>query len=212
MSSIPFLRLTTIAAFAAGCLAAQSVVVTVQSSSPNVLVNGTAQVGASITALDGTPLDQASLSWSSSDSTVATVSAAGLVTGIAPGDARIGVTDANTGIAASTMLHVVPASLALQISAAALVVGDTAQLSASAVDAAGKIIPGLRFQYRSGQTSVATVAADGTISGVSEGFVTLEAAIAGVASNPGLVATTRLRVLPKPRYKIRTVLSTVTPG
>jgi Bacterial Ig-like domain (group 2) len=210
MSSIPFSKLAAIAALAASCLGAQSAVVTVQASSSKVLVNGTAQVGASITAIDGTPLDSGSLTWASSDSTIATVSAAGLVTGLTPGDAQIGVTDSNTGMAAWTLLHVVPASMSLQMSAATLAAGDTAQLSASALDAGGKTIPGLRFQYRSGEPSVATVSSDGTISGVAEGNVTLEAAIAGVASDPALVATTRLRVLPKPRYKIRSILSTAT--
>ncbi len=210
MSSTRFSKLATIAALAAGCLAAQNVVVTVQAGSSRVLVNGTAQLDAAITAIDGTPLDPRSLTWSSSDSSIASVSAAGMVTGLAPGDAQIGVTDSNTGTAAWTMLHVVPSSMSLQVSAPTLAAGDTAQLSASALDAAGKPIPGLRFQYRSGEPSVAAVSSDGTIIGVSEGFVTVAASIAGVAANPALVATTRLRVLPKPRYKIRSILSTVT--
>src|ERR1035438_9023792 len=50
-------ELAALAALAAGCLAAQSVVVTVQAVSPKVLVHGTARVGAAITAIDGTPLD-----------------------------------------------------------------------------------------------------------------------------------------------------------
>src|ERR1035441_10293421 len=195
--------LAVLAALAAGCLPAQSVVVTVQAVSPKVLVHGTARVGAAITAIDGTPLDPSTLTWASSDSTIATVSAAGLVTGVAPGDAQIGITDSNTGTTASPLLHVVPASLSLQLSTATLraggppgtpqigitdpntgttastllpvvpaslslqlstatlAAGDTAQLSASALDAAGKAIPSLRFQYRSGETSVATVSSDG---------------------------------------------------
>ena len=211
-SQTPLPKLAVFAVLAAGCLAAQSVVVTVQAVSPKVLVNGTARVGAAITAIDGTPLDPSTLTWASSDSTIATVSAAGLVTGRAPGDAQIGVTDSTTGTTASTLLHVVPASMSLQLSTATLAAGDTAQLSASALDAAGKAIPSLRFQYRSGETSVATVSSDGAVSGVSEGFVTIEAAIAGVANDPALVATTRVHVLPKPRYKIRTVISTATPS
>ena len=210
MSSTRFSKLATIAALAAGCLTAQNVVVTVQAGSSRVLVNGTAQVDAAITAIDGTPLDPRSLTWSSSDAGIASVSAAGLVTGLAPGDAQIGVTDSNTGTAAWTMLHIVPSSMSLQVSSPTLAVGDAAQLSASALDANGKAITGLRFQYRSGEPSVAAVSSDGTILGVSEGFVTVAASIAGVAANPALVATTRLRVLPKPRYKIRSILSTVT--
>ena len=146
MSSIHFRKLAAIAALAAGCLGAQTVLVTVQAGSSKVLVNGTAQVSAAITAIDGTPLDPGSLTWTSSDAKIAIVSGTGMVTGLTPGDAQIGVTDANTGASAWTMLHVVPASMSLQVGAATLAAGDTAQLSASAADAAGKPIPGLRFQ------------------------------------------------------------------
>src|SRR5205085_1320595 len=105
--------------------------------------------------------DSGSLNWASSDPNVAAVSSAGLVSGLMPGDAQIGVTDSNTGVAAWTLIHVVPASLSLRVSVASIAAGDTAQLTASALDGAGKAIPGLRFQYRSGETSVATVSDDG---------------------------------------------------
>src|SRR5690348_9383243 len=208
MSSIRFRRLAAIMALTAGWLAGQGVMVNVQTASSKVLVNGSVQVGATITALDGTPLDPGSLAWSTSDSRIAAVTATGLVTGLAPGDAQVGVTDSNTGTAAFTMLHVVPASMSLQISTPAIAAGDTAQLSVSALDAGGKAIPGLRFQYASGEASVATVSADGVVTGVAEGIVTIQATIAGIASDPALAATTRIRVLPKPRYKIRKMIST----
>src|SRR5689334_278324 len=102
MSSIPFRRLAAIVALSAGSLAGQSVMVSVQAASSKVLVNSSLQVGATITALDGTPLDPGSLSWSTSDSKIAAVTSAGLVTGLAPGDAQISVTDSNTGTAAWT--------------------------------------------------------------------------------------------------------------
>src|ERR1017187_6411294 len=71
-SQPPLTKLAVLAALAAGCLAAQSVVVTVQAVSPKVLVHGTGRVGAAITAIDGTPLDPSTLTWASSDSTIAT--------------------------------------------------------------------------------------------------------------------------------------------
>ena len=208
MSSTRYIRLAAIVALAAGGLHAQSVLVSVQAASSKVLVNGTAQVSAAITAIDGTPLDSGTLAWSSSDSTITNVSATGLVTGLTPGDVQIGVTDSNTGVAASLQLHVVPSSLTLQVSTTAFAVGGTAQLTPSALDAAGKAIPNLRFQFRSGQSSVATVSSDGVVTGIAEGQVSIEAGIAGVASNPALVAVTQLRILPKPRYKIRKIIST----
>ena len=197
-----------ILALTASSLSAQSVIVTVRTESSKVLVNGSMQAGAAITSINGTPLDAGSLTWASSDSNIAAVSYAGMITGLMPGDARIGVTDSNTGTAAWTMVHVVPASFSLQISAASIAAGETAQLTASAVDGAGKTIPGLRFQYRSGQPSVASVSSEGVVTGVAEGSVTVEASIAGVSDDASLAASTRLRVLPKPRYKLRKVIST----
>ena len=211
MSSIRYIRLAAIVALAAGGLHAQSVLVSVQAASSKVLVNGTAQVSAAITAIDGTPLDSGTLAWSSSDSTIANVSATGLVTGLTPGDVQIGVTDANTGVAASLQLHVAaPSSLTLQVSTTAFAVGGTAQLTPSALDAAGKAIPNLRFQFRSGQSSVATVSSDGVVTGIAEGQVSIEAGIAGVASNPALVAgvTPAAEFFLWPRYKIRKIIST----
>src|SRR5438132_10106345 len=148
MSSTRFSRLAAICALPASCLSAQSVFVTVRAASSKVLVNGNMQAGAAITAIDGTPLDPASLTWASSDSNIAAVSSTGMISGVMPGDARIGVTDSTTGVAAWTLIHVVPASISLQISAASIAAGETAQLTPSAVDGAGKTIPGLRFQYR----------------------------------------------------------------
>jgi hypothetical protein len=208
MSSTRYIKFAAIVALAARWIHAQSVVVSVQAASSKVLVNSTAQVTAAITAIDGTPLDSGTLAWNSSDSTIANVSSTGLVTGLAPGDAQIGVTDSATGVAASILLHVVPASLTLQVSSTSFAVGGTAQLTPSALDAAGKAIPNLRFQFRSGESSVATVSSDGVVTGIAEGLVSIEAGIVGVASNPALVAVTQLRILPKPRYKLRKIIST----
>jgi Bacterial Ig-like domain (group 2) len=210
MSSTRSLNLAAIAALTAACIQAQSVVVSVQAASSQVLVNATTQVAAAISAIDGTPLDPSTLAWNSSDSTIATVSSTGVVTGLAPGDAQIGVTDSNSGATASVMLHVVPASMTLKASAPTLFAGDTVQLTPSALDVAGKPIPNLHFQFRSGESSVASVSSDGIVTGVAEGAVSIEVAIAGIASDPALVAVTQLRILPKPRYKIRKVLSTDT--
>ena len=72
MNSIPFSKLGAIAMLAAAGLPAQGVLISLQSASPKLVVHATAQVAAAITAMDGTPLDAASLVWASSDSSIAT--------------------------------------------------------------------------------------------------------------------------------------------
>jgi VCBS repeat len=55
----------------------------------NVAIGGTQQFTATVTDLHGNAVPGASVSWSSSDNTVATVSGSGLATGVAPGVATI---------------------------------------------------------------------------------------------------------------------------
>lgn len=54
-----------------------------------IVVGGGVTLGATITARDGTPLDGATLTWTSESPAVATVDASGFVTGVAPGKAAI---------------------------------------------------------------------------------------------------------------------------
>jgi uncharacterized protein YjdB len=54
-----------------------------------VVVGGGMTLGATVTASDGTPLDGATLTWTSESPAVATVDASGFVTGVAPGRATI---------------------------------------------------------------------------------------------------------------------------
>jgi hypothetical protein len=111
-------------------------------------------------------------------------------------------------MSASLLIHVVPLAVTIQPSQVELPAGSTVQVSAVATDANGAVIPAVKFQYRSGETSVAAIAADGTITGAAEGFTTIAASVGGVANNPALVATIRVHVLPAPLYRIRKLFST----
>ena len=195
----------------AGCAVAQ-VSITVTAPVYNVLVNGNLQLTPSITDLVGTPLDTSSLLWASSDGSIAAVSSSGLVTGLFPGDITIGVADANTGVSIWTPIHVVPASVSVQASPSQFHVGEKSLLTAVALDAMGKAIPGVNFAFLIGQPGIASVGNDGSATGVAEGFTTIEAHIVGVGSDPALVATTPIHVLPRPAYQITKLLSTDAPS
>ena len=198
-------------AFAMACSAGaaqQSAFLTLSAASQKVLVNASTQIGASLTDVAGTPLDASGLAWTSSDATLATVAADGTVQGISPGDVTITASDANSGAGASMLLHVVPGSLTIQASSSQFHVGDSAKLSATALDGAGKPIAGVQFQFRSGEPAVAAVAPDGTITGVAEGFTTVEARIPAATADPALVATMPIHVMPRPAYAVKRLLST----
>src|SRR5215468_5201666 len=80
-------------ALAAPPVRAQDVLLTMQTPTTKVMVNGSAQLSATITNQNGSPVDASGLAWSSSDDKIATVSGSGLVAGLAPGDAMIRVSD-----------------------------------------------------------------------------------------------------------------------
>lgn len=187
---------------------AQTAVVSISAPSSKVVVNSQLTLAVAFTDIAGTPLDGSSIQWTSSDSTIASVSATGTVQGVALGDVSVTATDPNTGAAGSKLLHIVPGSIVVQASPSQIHVGDSAQLSATALDAAGNPVSGVQYQFRSGQPAVASVAADGSLLGVGEGFATLEARIPAASSDPSLVATTLVHVLPRSAYKIQRILST----
>jgi hypothetical protein len=205
--SRPF-ALVVLAACAVCAAHAQTAFVSLSSPARTVLVGGRIQLSASLTDLYGTPLDPSTLAWSASDSTIGSVTGAGVVRGVLPGDLTVTAADATSGASAAMLLHVVPLGLAVQPPSLEIAAGATAQVQAQATDANGAPIPAVKFQFRSGETSVAGIADDGTVTAVAEGFATLEARIAGVSSDAALVSTIPIHVLPAPLYKIRKVLST----
>jgi hypothetical protein len=197
--------LSVVAAFA------QNGYLTITSPSAKVMVNGQMQLSAAITDLNGTPLDLSGLTWTVSDATVATIAADGTLKGLFPGDVTITASDSNTGATATVPLHIIPLSIAIQAITIPFHVGDTMQLSATAFDAANKIIPGLQFEFRSGEPAIASIGSGG-ITAIAEGFTTVEARIAVVSRDPALAVTMPIHVLPAPAYKIKKLISTDVAG
>jgi len=187
---------------------AQTAFVNISAPGAKVLAGAQMQLSASITDVAGTPIDASGLGWSSSNSAFATVSTSGVVRGIAPGDITVTVADSNTGASDFMLLHIVPGAIVIQPASLELAAGSSAQVTAQALDASGQAIPGVQFQYLSGNPAVASSASDGTVTAVAEGFVTIAARITAAANDPALVATIRVHVLPAPQYRLRKLLST----
>ncbi|MBS2023920.1 MAG: Ig-like domain-containing protein [Deltaproteobacteria bacterium] len=184
---------TTITAHAFG--AAGTAVITVQQAVSSITV--TAHGGASTTLvslgdtlqLDGAALDAnghavagASLTWSSTTSSVATIDDSGLVTAVANGITRL---QAHSGaIAGSLDLTVAQAvaavSVVTHVSAATTTLaslGDTLQLDALATDARGHAIANVSAAWSSDHASFASVgAATGLVTAVANGAARITAA------------------------------------
>ena len=102
--------------------------------------------------------------WVSSDPTVATVSANGVITAVAGG--RTVITYTADGLSATCAVTVVQ-SLSVNSNSVSLKIGETFKIVATTVPEDIEIL------YASGNRNIAEVAADGTITAVAEGEVTI---------------------------------------
>jgi uncharacterized protein YjdB len=147
--------------------------VTLSQASVTLAPGGRVQLGASIAPTNATVK---SVRWETSDASVATVSAGGRVTAIAPGSATISVTTQNGGYRAECAVTVevvhVPV-LGITLNPAALQLKEDAQGSVSVLftpaDATNKNV-----SWTTSDASVATVS-NGTVTGKGKGTATVTA-------------------------------------
>ena len=126
---------------------------------------------------NGHPVDGATLEWSSGDTAVATVDDTGLVTAVGNGAATVTAASGGAeGHAAVVVEQVVAEVRVSPDSVTLLAVGDTARLTAKAVDANGHPVDGAGFEWSSGDTTVATVDRAGLVTAVGNGAATVSAA------------------------------------
>ena len=137
------------------------------------------------------------IAWSSSVTSVATVSAAGLITAVAPGTTTIGVTVDGVGPATLTVTVAPPSVATVSITAAdsSITTGTTVQATVVARDAANSILSlaGRAIVWTSSATGVATVNGAGLVTAVSPGTSTIGVTVDGVGP-----ATFVLTVAPTP--------------
>ncbi len=149
--------------------------VVVTPASATLGVGETVQLTATPTDASGNPLSGRQVTWESSDPAVANVSAAGVVAGGAAGSATI--TAVSEGVSGSAEITVAAAVSSVEVAptTAALTVGGTVQLTATAKDAAGNSLQGRAIAWSSDNSSVATVSADGLVTAVAQGTATVAA-------------------------------------
>ena len=163
--------------------------VTVSSATVELTALGaTAQLRAEVREQSGNVMAGASVAWSSTAASVATVDAAGLVTAVANGTATI---TASAGSASgSAVVTVTQAVASVEVSPSVAEVtawGETVQLTAEALDANGHEVTGAVLSWESAAALIAEVDALGLVSGIGEGVATITAS-AGAASG-SLVVT-----------------------
>ena len=125
-------------------------------------------------------------SWASSDDSVATVDATGLVTAIASGSVTITATSGSVSGSAMVTVAQEVSAVAVVPDTATVVEGDTLRLAATATDANGQVVTGAGIVWGSGDTTVAVVDASGLVTGVGAGQVQVTATAAGVTGRATL--------------------------
>ncbi|MCC6927667.1 MAG: Ig-like domain-containing protein [Gemmatimonadaceae bacterium] len=138
-----------------------------------------------------TSLNNRQVVWQSTSSIVATVNATGVVTGIGSGTARISVTvdGVKSNDVTVTVTPTVASVRITPINPQLLRVGTSVQLSAQALDNQGQVIPGKTVNWLTNNASVASVSANGLVSGVGVGTTTITAEIDSRTANVSVQVT-----------------------
>ncbi len=143
-------------------------------------VGETQQLTATVHDQNGAAISGASLTWSSSASTVASVSSTGLVTAEADGTATITATAGSATEAASVTVQQVAASITLSRTRLSFSsVGETRQLNATVRDQNGVTISGASLTWSSDHPGVVRVSSSGQVTAVSVGSATISVEVTG---------------------------------
>ena len=174
--------------------ASATVAVTVMQSAGSIVIEPssamlmslgeTVQLSASVLDANGQAVEEAAVTWSSSDEGVATVNSQGLVTAVSNGTATI---TARSGSASATAAITVMQSagrIVLEPSSATLMsLGETVQLSASVLDANGQAVEDAAVTWSSSDEGVATASSQGLVTAVSNGKATVTARSGSASAN-----------------------------
>lgn len=160
----------------------QAPVATVSVTSPQTLltVGSSTQAAATLRAGDGMILTGRTVSWSTSNTGVATV-ANGLVTAVAPGTATITATsEGRSGSLSFTVQAPTPASVVVNPGTVGVTVRRTVALTATVRDASGNTMASAPVSWVSSNSTVASVSTAGVVTGLSAGTATITAVSSGV--------------------------------
>ena len=154
--------------------------VRVNPTSATVRVGATATLNAEVLDAGGTRMGGQIVSWSSANSSIATVSSAGVVSGVGVGTAVI--TAAASGLSGTAVVTVQPtpvSSVSVSPPSARVNVGNTIQLAAEVRDASGNTLTGRVITWSSADIGKAVVLPNGQVTGISKGSVTISATVDG---------------------------------
>ena len=148
------------------------------------------QLTATLKDANGNILTGRSITWSSSNTSAATVSASGLVAGVLAGSATITATsEGQSGTSAITVVHLPVASVTVAPASATVSAGSSVQLTATTKDANGNTLTGRTVTWQSSNTAAATVNGSGLVTGIAAGSATITATSEGQSGTSAITVT-----------------------
>jgi trimeric autotransporter adhesin len=158
--------------------------VVISPSVVNLLVGGTQQLSAVVTDANGNPITGATVTYTSGNTAVATVTTGGLVTGVGSGTAVItGRSGVASGAAAVNVAVVPVRTITITPSPDTVTAGATSQLTATALDSAGNVLTGRTITWTSGNNSEATVGTTGLVNTTPSANITANRTVSIFASS-----------------------------
>ncbi len=173
-------------------------------NSVDVLVGASSQLSAEVRDQLGNILKPKTLTWSSANTGVVSVSSTGAVTGVSLGSAN--VTVSTGGLTASGTVNVrnVPvANVSVTPATTGVVAGKSVALTVTSTDASGAVLTNRVATFASSDVNVASVDASGLVTGVAKGTATISVTV------EGKVATVVVTVLPGTIAPVATVTFTL---
>ncbi|MDQ6611715.1 MAG: Ig-like domain-containing protein, partial [Gemmatimonadota bacterium] len=156
--------------------------VTLTPVSTNLVAGTTVQLTSQVTDPSGNLLINRPISFTSDNNAIATVNVNGLVTGIAPGIARITATsEGKVGSATVTVTPFPVASVAVGPATAGLLVGASVQLTAQPLSSTGGALGGRTIVWTSGAPGVASVSQTGFVTAIAPGVALIVAIVDGAS-------------------------------
>lgn len=192
---------TIIAASAFGKSATSAITVTarevatvvVNPPSVSIRLGGSVQLQAQTLDADNAALTGRTVTWSSNNPSVATVTTDGTITGRAIGAATITATsEGRAGQAAVTVTLLPVQTVSVTPSVDTLAIGTQRQHTAVLRDESGAVLTGRVLAWSSNNVAVATVSSSGVVSALAPGSVTITASSGGRIGTSTVVVQARL--------------------
>jgi uncharacterized protein YjdB len=171
----------------------------------SIVIGQSTQLTATARDSTGAALNGRLIAWSSSASTVATVSSTGLVVGVTAG--TVTITASSEGRSSASIIVVRPRPVGAVIVSpeqSSVTVGDKIQLTVQVTDNNGNLLTGRPISYASSNVSVAQVTATGLVTAAAPGTATI------TVSSEGKVGTATVTVTASPIASLRITPNAVT--